>query len=179
MPSRRQERVNSRLVQEISAILRTLKDDRLGFITVVSSEVSPDMRHANIFVSVLGEDDEVERTMEILRAATGLIRKLLGKVMQMKTTPEIQFRRERGILAADEMSQLIAQARATDPNPGPLPEAGPLPEPDPLPEAGSLPEPGSLSQDNPRRGAENQPLDDFPIEDDDDDCENDLEDDEE
>ena len=119
MASRRQQRINSRLVEEISKILRTLKDGRLGFITIVSSEVSPDLRHANIFVSIYGDDTEVERNMEALRSATGLVRKELGKLLQMKNTPEIQFRRERGILVADEMTRLISEARATDPNPGP------------------------------------------------------------
>lgn len=125
MASRRQQRINSRLVEEVSKILRTLKDGRLGFITVVSSEVSPDLRHANIFVSIYGDDAEVERNMEALRSATGLVRKELGKLLQMKNTPEIQFRRERGILVADEMTRLISEARATDPNPGPAPEEQP------------------------------------------------------
>lgn len=122
MPSRRQERVNSRLIQEISTILRTLKDARLGFVTVVRSEVSPDMRHANIFVSVYGEEEVVRQSMEILQAATKVVRKELGKVMQMKSTPEIQFRLEHGIRIADEMNYLISKARSTDPNPGPAPE---------------------------------------------------------
>ncbi len=118
MPSRRQQRVNARLIQEVSTIIRNLKDESLGFVTVTRSEVSPDMRNAKIFISVYGDEEKQLATLSKLDQATGFIRRELGKVMQMKVTPEIIFRRERYVAEADEMEKLIAEARSTDPNPG-------------------------------------------------------------
>lgn len=117
MPTRRQERVNARLVQEISQILYHLRDDRLGFTTVLKAEVSPDMRHANVFVSILGDEEAQDRGFRALQDSTHHIRMQLGKVMQMKSTPRIHFRFDDGIKTADEISRLIDEARASDPHP--------------------------------------------------------------
>lgn len=130
MPSRRQQRVNARLIQDVSTILRELKDKRIGFVTVTRCDISPDMRVARIYVSVLGDDEERAQTMQVLEASAKFVRRELGKVMQMKMTPEIIFRRERYVAEADEMSRLITAARMTDPNPGPRPEDENTPEED-------------------------------------------------
>ena len=114
-PSRRQERVNSRIVQEVSAIIRELKDERIGFITVTRSEVSPDLRNANVYISVYGDDNVKMETMRALKKATSFVRKNLGKVLQTKVTPEINFKIEKRIESSAEMSSLIDEARATDP----------------------------------------------------------------
>lgn len=113
-PSRRQERVNARIVQEVSAILRELKDERIGFITVTRSEVSPDLRNANVYISVYGDDNVKMETMRALKKATSFVRKCLGKVMQTKVTPEINFKIEKRITTSAEMSSLINEARASD-----------------------------------------------------------------
>lgn len=122
MPTRRQERVNARLIQEVSAIINNMRDDRIGFVTVTRSDVSPDLRTAKIFISSYGDEEAQDASMKALRAATGFIRRELGKVMQMKVTPEILFRREKFVAEADEMERLITQARESDPNPGELPQ---------------------------------------------------------
>lgn len=117
MPTRRQERVNVRLVQEICGILHHLKDERLGFTTILKAEVSPDMRHANVFVSILGDEEAQERGFRALQDSTHHIRMELGKVMQMKNTPRIHFRFDESVATADRISRLIQEARATDPHP--------------------------------------------------------------
>ena len=115
--SRRQERVNVRIVQEVSAILREIKDERIGFITVTRSEVSADLRHANVYVSVLGEDNTKMETMRAIKDNTSFVRKSLGKVMNTKVTPEINFKIEKRIETSVDISELIKEARATDINP--------------------------------------------------------------
>lgn len=120
MPTRRQERVNARIVQEVSEIIREIREDKLGFITVIKSEVSPDLRHAKVFVSILGDEDEQKETLNKLNKSTGFVRKMLGKGMQTKVTPIVNFKLYKGVSCADEMSQLISDARSTDQNPGEL-----------------------------------------------------------
>ncbi len=115
--SRRQERVNVRIVQEVSAILREIKDERIGFITVTRSEVSADLRHANVYISVLGEDNTKMETMRAIKDNTSFVRKSLGKVMNTKVTPEINFKVEKRIETSVDISELIKEARATDINP--------------------------------------------------------------
>ncbi len=115
--SRRQERVNVRIVQEVSAILREINDERIGFITVTRSEVSADLRHANVFISVLGDDTSKMETMRAIKANTSFVRKSLAKVLQTKVTPEINFKIEKAIDKSVDISELIKEARATDPHP--------------------------------------------------------------
>ncbi len=115
--SRRQERVNSRIVQEVSAILRDINDERIGFITVTRCEVSPDLRHANVYISVFGEDMVKMETMRAIKDNTSYVRKCLGQVMNTKVTPEINFKIEKRIDRSADISELIKEARASDPHP--------------------------------------------------------------
>ena len=119
MPTRRQERINQRLVVEISDIIRTLKDPRIGFVTVTGASVSPDLQNARIRVSVLGEADVTAKTLAGLQHSAGHIRALLGRRLAFKVTPQLEFVYDRTIQYADDIARLIAQARASDPNPGP------------------------------------------------------------
>ena len=112
--SRRQERVNARIIQEVSAILREINDERIGFITITRSEVSPDLRYATVYVSVLGEDNIKMETMRAIKENTSFVRKSLGKVMNTKLTPEISFKIDKQIDRSININELIKQARASD-----------------------------------------------------------------
>jgi ribosome-binding factor A len=75
MPTQRQERVNNLLQREISDIIRReMEDPHLAFLTLTGVQVSADLRHANVFVSVLGEDSEAQQTIRTLGHARGFIR---------------------------------------------------------------------------------------------------------
>ena len=115
--SRRQERVNARIVQEVSAIIREINDERIGFITITRSEVSPDLRYATVYVSVLGEDNVKMETMRAIKDNTAFVRKSLGKVMNTKLTPEISFKIDKQVDRSIDISELIKEARASDPHP--------------------------------------------------------------
>jgi len=75
MPGRRPERLGEQIREEVSQIiLGELSDPRIGFVTVTDVEVSSDLRNARIYVSILGSDEEVARSLGALRAASGFIR---------------------------------------------------------------------------------------------------------
>jgi len=89
----RPERVASEMREHISRIIsEEIKDPRIGFITVVRVEVTPDLRNAKIFFSSLGGEEEKVQAAEGLNSASGYIRKLLGERMRFKFVPELLFR---------------------------------------------------------------------------------------
>jgi ribosome-binding factor A len=88
----RMRRVNEALREVLSArIAEGLKDPRIGFVTVTAVETSPDLRHARVFVSVLGDEHEREETLAGLQHAHGLLQAEIARVTHMKRTPEIRF----------------------------------------------------------------------------------------
>ncbi len=90
--TQRQEKVQELLREEISDILRReFKDPRLGFITILDTEVTPDMRHAKVFVSVMGSEKERADNMAILKKAQHFVSWSLKKRVSMKVTPEVEF----------------------------------------------------------------------------------------
>jgi len=104
----RSARLNEVLKEEIADILRKkLKDPRIGFVTVTGVKASPDLRHADIFVSVLGTEEEKESAYKSLKGATGFIRSELGKRLRIKFLPEISFVIDESIDEGIRISKLI------------------------------------------------------------------------
>jgi ribosome-binding factor A len=93
MPSYRSDQVAGQVRQEIMAIIqRDLKDPRIGFVSITQVRMSPDLRSARIRISVLGEPEQQQQTLEGLRSARGLIRHELGRrLSNLKFSPEIRF----------------------------------------------------------------------------------------
>ncbi len=90
--SYRSERLAETIKKEVSDIISvTIKDPRVGFASITSVEVSGDLRHAKIYVSVLGPDMERKATLEALEHAKGFIRTELGKRVRLRHTPELVF----------------------------------------------------------------------------------------
>ena len=93
MANKRAIRVGELLKEEISQIvLREMKDPRIGFVSVNDVELTGDLRHAKVFVSVIGDQTERDDTMDGLKKATGFIRKLVGERITVYHTPEIVFK---------------------------------------------------------------------------------------
>jgi ribosome-binding factor A len=108
----RTARLNEVIKEEISDILqRKLKDPRIGFVTVTAVEVSPDLRHANIFVSILGNKKEKEATYQSLIGARGFIRSELSKRIRIKFLPEISFSIDESVEEGIRISKLIKKIR--------------------------------------------------------------------
>jgi ribosome-binding factor A len=85
-------RVNEALREVLSArIAEGLKDPRIGFVTVTAVETSPDLRHARVLVSVLGNRQERDESLAALQRAHGVLQAEVARVMHMKRTPELKF----------------------------------------------------------------------------------------
>lgn len=91
----RQDKVREAIKREISLILHDeLKDPRLGFITITRVELTPDLRYAKVFFSVLGKEEDYNKTKEALDSSLGFIRKLLAERINLRLAPEIIFKED-------------------------------------------------------------------------------------
>ncbi|HEY9721850.1 MAG TPA: 30S ribosome-binding factor RbfA [Oscillatoriaceae cyanobacterium] len=100
MSVQRSTRVAEAIKEEVGGILlHRLKDARVesAKVSVTDVEVSRDLRHATIFVSVFGDDTAREETLKGLRSAAGYIRSEVGKVVKLRATPEIHFKLDTSI----------------------------------------------------------------------------------
>lgn len=92
MTSDRMRRVDVAVRQVVSdAVAQDLKDPRIGFVTVTDVKTSPDLRHARVFVSVLGDRRTREASIAGLESAHGFLQRKLSAQLRMKNTPELQF----------------------------------------------------------------------------------------
>jgi ribosome-binding factor A len=108
--SRRTRQVGEFLKEELSDIIRReVKDPRIGFFSVTMVEMSPDLRTARVYVSVLGSDEERVETLAALRSASGFIRHHLKPRLRMRQIPELDFRGDRSMEHAAEIAQAISQ----------------------------------------------------------------------
>lgn len=108
----RTEQIRSLLRVEISDIIRrNLNDPRIGFVTVTDAEVSADLRHAKIFVSVMGSDEEKKNSLDALRSAAGVIRAEFGHRARMKTIPELTFMIDASIEHGARIFELLEQIK--------------------------------------------------------------------
>jgi len=115
MTRKRVRKLAELLKEEISEILlKEVKDPRIGFVSLTEVKVSGDLKHAKVFVSVYGKDEEKEGTMKGLEEATGYIRKLVGDRITTYHTPEIIFKYDDSIEHGVYMSQLIEKVRKED-----------------------------------------------------------------
>ncbi len=115
MSTRRQQQVSEFLREEISDImLRELNDPRLGFVSLTRVEVSPDLRVARVFVSVLGSDEEFQNAVKALNGASGFIRHLLKPRMRVRHIPELTFLADHSMRHAEEIARTLRAIREED-----------------------------------------------------------------
>src|ERR1700754_4894758 len=92
MTGDRMRRVDEALREVLSDVITSeLKDPRVGFVTVTAVETSPDIRHARVVVSVLGNPGERRRSLKALDAAHGYLQRRVGSELRIKHTPQLQF----------------------------------------------------------------------------------------
>lgn len=119
--SRRVERVAELIKREVSQLLLSgIKDDRVGagMVSVTDVDVSGDLQHAKIFVSVYGTDEARQAAMAGLKSATGYVRSEIGQRVRLRRTPEIVFLEDRSIERGTKVLSLLNrlnQERAADP----------------------------------------------------------------
>jgi ribosome-binding factor A len=108
--SRRVERVSSLIKREVSQMLiNGIKDDRVGagMVSITDVDVSKDLQHAKIFVSIYGTQAAKTETMEGLKASTPFVRKELGHRIRLRRTPEIKFIEDHSLERGDRIINLI------------------------------------------------------------------------
>lgn len=111
----RADKVAEAIRQEASLIIHDqLKDPRLGFVTITRVEITPDMRYAKVFFSVLGNDLEYKKTEEALNCALGLIRKLISERINLKFAPEVIFRPDRSSEYSVRIQEVLDQIKQED-----------------------------------------------------------------
>ncbi len=102
-------RVNEAVREVVSAhIAGDLKDPRIGFVTVTGVDTSPDLRHARVYVSVLGEAAERDAALEGLSSARGFLQAQVGTELRMKRTPTLEFLHDPSIDHGMKMERLIS-----------------------------------------------------------------------
>ncbi len=121
MPTQRQERVNSLLQEEISRILQhELQDEILSLVTITGVEVSPDLHHARVYASVLGEEAEVRQAMRMLLRRRRLIQQHLAENVVLRYLPRLHFVADRTAARAQRIEMLLSKVAQEPPVPRPV-----------------------------------------------------------
>jgi ribosome-binding factor A len=109
--TRRLERLNGLFRQELSdLLLRQLKDPRLAqFVSITRVNISPDLSHARVFVSVMGSEEEKASTLEGLTAAANYLRRELNNRISLRRMPELSFRRDDSLEQGAHVLDLLKQ----------------------------------------------------------------------
>lgn len=99
-------------IREVAAetILFEMNDPRIKMVTVTRAEVTADLQHAKVYVSIMGSEKEQKLTMHGLRHATGYIQSKLAKRLQTRFTPIVTFVEDEGVKKSIEMTRLINEA---------------------------------------------------------------------
>lgn len=114
-PSNRLDKIGDVLKQELARLIQTeLRDPRLGMVSVTGVEVSRDLAHANVYVTVLNA--EAKAALKVLDNASGLLRSLIAKNIQLRTTPRLKFHYDESVDRGRELSALIDKALQADSN---------------------------------------------------------------
>jgi ribosome-binding factor A len=114
--TRRLERVNSLIREEISDLLRReIKDPRLGtFVTVTEVDVASDLKHATVFVSYIGNDEERRDILRALTSAAGFFHHELTKRLKMRHVPDLAFQWDDSIERADKLLRLMDEVASEE-----------------------------------------------------------------
>lgn len=109
MTSRRQRQVAELLHEEISVLIqRRARDPRIGYVTVTGVEMSPDLRVAQVYVSVLGSDEDAQQSLQSLQRAAGFFRReLSASLSSLRYLPELNFRPDNSLAQGLRIDQLL------------------------------------------------------------------------
>jgi ribosome-binding factor A len=113
----RADRVAQELQQEISQIIaREVRDPRVGFATVTGAKVSPDLRYARVYVSVLGTPEDQQATLDALNRAAGFMRRLVSARLRLRHTPELVFAYDQSVATGAHLEGILAEIRKETPD---------------------------------------------------------------
>jgi ribosome-binding factor A len=112
--SDRMRRVNESVRQVLSEAVGQLKDPRIGFVTITGVETSADLRHARVYVSVLGAERKRQQTLACLAAAHSVLQAQLARELRMKRTPQLAFEYDPSVERGVRMTKLIDELARDD-----------------------------------------------------------------
>lgn len=111
----RAERVGEQMKQEIMDIVNNkVKDPRVGFLTITDVELTNDLSQAKVYLTVLGNDKEVDNTFKALQKATGFIKSELGSRMRLRIIPELTFEYDESIEYGNKIERMIQDLHKND-----------------------------------------------------------------
>lgn len=115
----RTQRIGDQMQRELALLIqREIKDPRLGMVTITAVDVARDLGHAKVYITVMGteldEATQVGQSLKVLKEASGFLRMMLGKVMKLRTIPQLNFHYDASIRRGAELSALIERAVQED-----------------------------------------------------------------
>jgi ribosome-binding factor A len=114
-PSHRPERVAELIRQSVAEFLTgNVRDPRIGFVTVTGVEVTRDLSHATISVSVMGSEEEKVRSLEGLDSAARFLRAEVSRHLRLRTSPELHFRLDRGLEHGQRIDRVLRELKEGD-----------------------------------------------------------------
>lgn len=108
-------RVNEVIREVLSDAIGTLKDPRIGFVTITAVKTAADLKHATVYVSVLGNERKRGRTLEGLDAARGLLQARVNDELRLRRTPQLSFEYDPTVERGVRMTQLIDELAPDEP----------------------------------------------------------------
>ncbi|MBF8223708.1 MULTISPECIES: 30S ribosome-binding factor RbfA [Halomonadaceae] len=114
---KRTDRVADQLQKELAVLIqREVKDPRLGMVTVSGVKVSRDLGYADVYITLLGENDAetIKENLVILRRAAGFLRGQIGRRIKLRHVPELRFHYDESVVRGQRLSSLIDEAVASD-----------------------------------------------------------------
>jgi ribosome-binding factor A len=112
--SERMRRVNESVRQVLAEALPELKDPRIGLVTLTGVDTTPDLRHATVFVSVLGSSRKQRNSLAGLEAAHGILQSRLARQLRLKRTPQLTFEYDPSVERGVRMTRLIDELAPDD-----------------------------------------------------------------
>jgi ribosome-binding factor A len=110
----RPERVAEEFREILAEEIPQLKDPRVGFVTVTRVEVTPDLRKAIVYYTVMGQDRDHRRTRAGLNSAKAHLRSVLGQQVRMKFTPDLEFEEDVGLAQVERVTELLKQISSSE-----------------------------------------------------------------
>ncbi len=108
-------RIGEQMQRELATLIQQeIQDPRVGMVTVSAVEVSRDLSHAKVYITVLKNDQDIADTLEILNRASGFLRHELGRRMTLRTVPALHFVYDESMVRGNELSRLIDEAVKSD-----------------------------------------------------------------
>jgi ribosome-binding factor A len=115
MEHKRSDRVADLILKELAEVLmRKVKDPRLADITLTDVKVSPDLRHAKVFYSLLGDDERKASAVVGLESARGFVKRELGKRLQLRRMPDIEFHFDASLEYGSQIDRLLDDLKESD-----------------------------------------------------------------